>query len=161
MPIHLTDGELEVLSELGADAAPWGGCEAGCEECAAADVEWCAGCRCPVGDCDCRALPPRGRTPLERALNKAMAAGTTPLRLDARTYAVPSASDSDRRASYAVTRRPGGGWACACPAGRRGRVCYHAAAVGMAAATELLTEAERRERSVHASLARGSSSLFA
>lgn len=47
MAIHLADGELEVLAELQEwESAPDG----------PGDEDWCLGCGCPVGQCECPTL---------------------------------------------------------------------------------------------------------
>jgi len=125
----LTEGEREVLAEL----QEWDA-EAGDQPEYSGD--WCHGCDNPVEECHCRpvAAAAPGRTPLERAVNKAMALGTPAYRVDDRTYTVPA---SDGKAAYTVLVN-GTDYACTCPAGESGRICYHIGAVMMAVAARKL-----------------------
>ncbi len=126
----LTDGELEILADLAHDYD-----DADLEEGPEFSGDWCHGCDNPVEECHCRPLAATpGRTPLERAVNKAMALGTPAYRVDDRTYTVPA---SDGMAAYIVLVN-GTDYACTCPAGESGRICYHIGAVMMAVAARKL-----------------------
>ncbi len=79
----------------------------------------------------------KGKTSLERAINKAMELGTVALKVDARTYTVAASNGRDE---YTVTVR-GCEYTCTCTAGQQGRTCYHAAAAMMARMSERLEAA--------------------
>ncbi len=79
----------------------------------------------------------KGKTSLEKSLNKAMALGTGAHKTGASTYTVMSSNGCDE---YTVTVR-GCQYTCTCIAGQQGRTCYHAAATMMARMSERLEAA--------------------
>ncbi len=79
----------------------------------------------------------KGKTSLERAINKAMELGTVALKVDARTYTVAASNGRDE---YTVTVAACQ-YTCTCTAGQQERTCYHAAAAMMARIAERLETA--------------------
>ncbi len=79
----------------------------------------------------------KGKTSLEKSLNKAMALGTVAHKTGPRTYTVAASKGGT---TYVVTVR-GCEYTCNCTAGQQGRTCYHAAAAMMARMSERLEQA--------------------
>ncbi len=79
----------------------------------------------------------KGKTSLERAINRAMAEGIEPVKTGANTYSVLSSKGD---ATYTVTVR-GCQYTCTCTAGQQGRTCYHAASAMMSRMSERLEAA--------------------
>ncbi len=80
----------------------------------------------------------QGVTPMERAINRAMAEGLTAVRTGAQTFAVASASTPG--VSYTVTIEAPGKGRCDCKGGNHEQ-CKHRAAVWMALVAERLEAA--------------------
>ncbi len=77
----------------------------------------------------------KGKTSLERAINRAMAEGIAPVKTGANTYSVLSSKGD---VTYTVTVR-GCEYTCNCPS--QGRHCKHSAATMMARMSERLETA--------------------